>query len=77
MTSDEFAARIATARDAGRGGLGFVIGGADGHDLLLARADWRLSFGALTLPHQLVRVLLMEQLYRAMTILAGHPYHRA
>ncbi len=78
MTSEAFAARLASARDAGRAGLSFAIGGADGHDAaLMARADWQLSFGALTLPHQLVRALLLEQLYRAMTILAGHPYHRA
>jgi hypothetical protein len=51
-----------------------IIGGPDGLDpAIRARADLILSFGALTLPHQLVRVLVMEQLYRALTILAGHP----
>ena len=56
----------------------FVIGGADGlAQSLIERARLRLAFGAATWPHQLVRVMLLEQLYRAGTILAGHPYHRA
>jgi 23S rRNA (pseudouridine1915-N3)-methyltransferase len=56
----------------------FVIGGPDGlGERILAAADRRISFGRLTWPHQIVRVLLAEQLYRAMTILSGHPYHRA
>jgi 23S rRNA (pseudouridine1915-N3)-methyltransferase len=55
-----------------------VIGGPDGLDpVLRQRADLIVSFGALTLPHQIVRVLVVEQLYRALTIIAGHPYHRA
>jgi 23S rRNA (pseudouridine1915-N3)-methyltransferase len=75
--SQAFAEQLATWRDAGQRSAAFVIGGADGLDPgLLASADARLSFGAMTLPHQLVRVLLAEQIYRAMTILAGHPYHR-
>ncbi len=54
-----------------------VIGGPDGLDApLRAEADLVLSFGAMTWPHQLVRVMAMEQLYRAVTILSGHPYHR-
>ena len=54
-----------------------MIGGADGLDPLLRSKALRvLSFGAMTLPHQLVRILAAEQLYRAMTILSGHPYHR-
>lgn len=58
--------------------LAFVIGGADGlHDRCLDAADRRWSLSALTLPHMLVRVIVAEQLYRAWTLLAGHPYHRA
>lgn len=78
LTSEVFAGRIAAARDAGAAAATLVIGGADGLDeSIRARADLTLAFGALTLPHQLVRVLALEQLYRAMTIIAGHPYHRA
>jgi 23S rRNA (pseudouridine1915-N3)-methyltransferase len=56
----------------------FVIGGADGlAPTLFERAKLRLAFGAATWPHQFVRIMLLEQLYRAGTILAGHPYHRA
>jgi 23S rRNA (pseudouridine1915-N3)-methyltransferase len=78
LTSEAFAARIAGWRDNGRTGISFVIGGPDGLDARVRReADLVVSFGALTLPHQLVRVLVVEQLYRALTILAGHPYHRA
>jgi 23S rRNA (pseudouridine1915-N3)-methyltransferase len=77
LTSEAFAQRIAGWRDQGRA-VTFVIGGPDGLDgRVRAAADLVLSFGALTLPHQLVRVLVVEQLYRALTILAGHPYHRA
>jgi 23S rRNA (pseudouridine1915-N3)-methyltransferase len=55
----------------------FVIGAADGlADSLRQRADLKLAFGTATWPHQLVRIMLLEQLYRAATILAGHPYHR-
>ncbi len=76
--SDAFATRIAAARDAGTASASLVIGGADGlADEIRAAAGLTLAFGALTIPHQLVRVLALEQLYRTMTILAGHPYHRA
>jgi 23S rRNA (pseudouridine1915-N3)-methyltransferase len=55
-----------------------MIGGPDGlADTLSDKADLRLAFGAATWPHQLVRAMLLEQLYRAATILSGHPYHRA
>jgi 23S rRNA (pseudouridine1915-N3)-methyltransferase len=55
----------------------FAIGGPDGHeDRLRGRATLLWSFGALTWPHQMVRIMLAEQLYRATTILSGHPYHR-
>lgn len=78
LSSEDFAQSIAAWRDEGRAALSCIVGGPDGLDpALRAGAHLVLSFGALTLPHQLVRVLAMEQLYRALTILAGHPYHRA
>lgn len=78
LSSTELAARIASLRDAGQRTLVFAIGGPDGHDpVVRARADWLLSFGAATWPHQFVRIMLAEQLYRASTILSGHPYHRS
>jgi 23S rRNA (pseudouridine1915-N3)-methyltransferase len=77
LTSADFAALVGGARDAGRDVV-LVIGGPDGVDEgLRARADALLSLGPMTLPHQLVRVLVAEQVYRATTILSGHPYHRA
>jgi 23S rRNA (pseudouridine1915-N3)-methyltransferase len=76
-SSAALAARIAGLRDAGLRDLALVIGGANGLDpSLRAEATAVLSFGAMTMPHQLVRVLALEQLYRVTTILAGHPYHR-
>jgi 23S rRNA (pseudouridine1915-N3)-methyltransferase len=78
LSSVEFAKRLAALRDAGMSHLAFVIGGPDGHgETVLAAARQTLSLGAMTLPHGLARVLLAEQLYRAVTILSGHPYHRA
>ena len=65
-------------RDAGRPAAVFCIGGADGlGPELRGRADLTVAFGTATWPHQFVRIMLLEQLYRAATILAGHPYHRA
>ncbi|WP_049623312.1 23S rRNA (pseudouridine(1915)-N(3))-methyltransferase RlmH [Frateuria defendens] len=76
-SSEELAAQLAQWRMGGRD-LAFLIGGPDGHaPEVLARADQRWSLGPLTLPHMLVRLVLAEQLYRAATIVAGHPYHRA
>ena len=78
MSSPDFADLIAGWRDAGRQDAAFVIGGADGLDPAFRdRADATLSFGAMVWPHLLVRVMLAEQLYRAASILAGSPYHRA
>jgi len=78
VASEAFAQHLAGWRDGGRAGVNFVIGGPDGlGPVVRTKADLVLSFGSLTLPHQLVRVLVVEQLYRALTILAGHPYHRA
>ncbi len=77
-SSEKFAAMLSNMRDEGVGGAAFLIGGADGHgDDIKTRAARTLSFGAATWPHMLVRVMLAEQLYRAMTILSGHPYHRS
>ncbi|TVR06109.1 MAG: 23S rRNA (pseudouridine(1915)-N(3))-methyltransferase RlmH [Salinarimonadaceae bacterium] len=77
-TSAEFAGMIARERDSGLPGLAFVIGGPDGLDQSLrARAKAVISFGSLTMPHQIVRALVAEQIYRALTIMSGHPYHRA
>lgn len=78
LGSEEIAARLGKWRDAGRPAINFMIGGADGlSPAVKSGADLVLSFGAATWPHQLVRIMLLEQLYRAVTILAGHPYHRA
>jgi 23S rRNA (pseudouridine1915-N3)-methyltransferase len=78
VTSHAFAATLAKWRDGGAAGVVFAIGGADGHGAaVLDRAGLRLAFGTMTWPHRLVRVMLAEQLYRAVTILSGHPYHRA
>ncbi|MGA7546047.1 MAG: 23S rRNA (pseudouridine(1915)-N(3))-methyltransferase RlmH [Methyloceanibacter sp.] len=77
MSSEAFAQALAKVRDEGARTLAFLIGGADGlGQEALVRADRRLSLGALTLPHGLARIVLAEQIYRAATILAGHPYHR-
>jgi len=77
LTSRAFAARIAAWQRQGRSELVFLIGGPEGLDpALLDRADLVLALGRMTWPHRFVRVLLAEQLYRAATIQAGHPYHR-
>lgn len=77
LSSEAFANQIARWRDDGAGDAVFMIGGADGHDqALAAKADLIMAFGKATFPHMLVRTMLVEQIYRAMTILAGHPYHR-
>ena len=76
-TSQEWAADIARARDAAHAAYVVVIGGPDGLSPgLRAKARRVVSFGAMTWPHQLVRVMAGEQLYRALSILSGHPYHR-
>jgi 23S rRNA (pseudouridine1915-N3)-methyltransferase len=77
LDSRAFAERIVRWRDDGAGGLTFAIGGPDGHGpALLQKSTLRLAFGPMTWPHQLARIMLAEQLYRAVTILSGHPYHR-
>lgn len=76
-SSEDLAAQLANWRMAGRD-LVFLIGGPDGlAGPALARADQRFSLGTLTLPHMLVRLILAEQLYRAVSLLGNHPYHRA
>ncbi len=75
--SDQLAAQLSAWRANDSPAVGFIIGGADGFaPSLRDKANLRLSFGAATWPHQLVRVMLLEQIYRATTILTGHPYHR-
>ena len=77
LDSGAIAGALRSWRDAGRPAAVLVIGGADGLGAeLKRRADLTLAFGAATWPHQLVRIMLLEQLYRAVTILSGHPYHR-
>jgi 23S rRNA (pseudouridine1915-N3)-methyltransferase len=77
LRSADFAARLERWRDDGIRELRFLIGAADGHDeALRAEADLLMSFGPATWPHLLVRTMLAEQLWRAVSILANHPYHR-
>jgi len=77
LTSEAFAAQITRWRADGVADLAFLIGGADGlADTVRSRAGLVLSLGPMTWPHLLVRGMLLEQLYRAQQILAGHPYHR-
>jgi len=78
IDSEGIAAQISGWRAAAKPAVVFIIGGADGlSPSLRDKAQLRLSFGAATWPHQLVRAMLLEQIYRATTILTGHPYHRA
>ncbi|MEI6485349.1 MAG: 23S rRNA (pseudouridine(1915)-N(3))-methyltransferase RlmH [Sphingomonadales bacterium] len=78
LPSAELAALLGRWRDDGAREVRFLIGAADGHDApTRAQADLLLGFGRATWPHMLVRAMLAEQLYRAIAILDGHPYHRA
>ena len=77
LSSMELARKLETWRDDGKREARFLIGAADGHgEAGRAKADLLLSFGPATWPHLLVRAMLAEQLFRAMSILANHPYHR-
>jgi 23S rRNA (pseudouridine1915-N3)-methyltransferase len=78
LTSEAFARALAEVRDGGAKTMAILIGGPDGlAPAVLQAARLKVSLGAITLPHGLARIVLAEQLYRAATILAGHPYHRA
>lgn len=77
MSSAAFAQWLDVQRGSGVRRMAFLVGGADGHGAqVISRANLVLSLGPMTLPHGLARAILVEQLYRAGTILAGHPYHR-
>ena len=77
ITSEEFAAQIGRWRDGGTGTLAFFIGGPDGLDPdIKSTATHSLAFGRMTWPHRLARIMLLEQVYRSVTILVNHPYHR-
>ena len=77
LSTADLAALLEAVREAGAGELVFAIGGPDGHGAAVTeRAHRTLSLGTMTLPHGLARIVLAEQLYRAVTILSGHPYHR-
>lgn len=78
LSSEEFAALLGKWRDEGVRECRFLIGAADGHgDRARENADLLIAFGAMTWPHMLARAMLTEQLWRATSILAGHPYHRS
>jgi len=79
LSSTAFAQHLGARRDAGVKSMAMLIGGPDGHPASLTGkgAQMTLSLGPMTLPHGLARVVLVEQVYRAITILSGHPYHRA
>lgn len=78
LTSEAFSQKIGQWQDDGARDVVFIIGGADGHtDEMRKKADLLLGMGQMTWPHMLARVMLIEQIYRAQQILAGHPYHRA
>lgn len=77
FTSREFASKLSALSTQGQTDVQFLIGGADGlNDEIRKRARFLLAFGPQTWPHMMVRVMLLEQLYRAQQIIAGHPYHR-
>ena len=78
FSSVQFAKKLGDLRDDGQRDVAFIIGGADGLDeSVRKRADLLLSLGSMTWPHMLIRAMLAEQIFRAQSILAGHPYHRA
>lgn len=77
LSSTEFAGEIQAVMNSGRSHICFIIGGSDGIDESVSKmADMHLSFGRMTYPHQLMRVIFLEQLYRAFRIIRGEPYHK-
>lgn len=77
LTSEEFAKKIDTLGVQGKSSIAFVIGGSIGlGSEVLKRSDYRLSFSKMTFPHQLMRVILLEQIYRSYRIINGEPYHK-
>lgn len=77
LSSQEIAAALQNAMNAGKSTCQILLGGADGHtDTIRSHANLLLSFGKATWPHMLARIMVLEQMYRAKAILAGHPYHR-
>jgi len=77
LSSEAFSQLVDKERNNGTPAVAFVIGGPDGHGQeLLQKANLKIALGAMTWPHQIARMLLAEQIYRAITILTGHPYHR-
>lgn len=77
LTSQELAGEIGKRIDIGTSDLAFLIGGPDGHSSAVkARASLQVSMGRMTWPHRLARIMLAEQIYRSVTILLNHPYHR-
>ena len=77
LSSTEFAGEIQAVMNSGRSHICFIIGGSDGIDESVSKmADMHLSFSRLTFPHQLMRIIFLEQLYRAFRIIRGEPYHK-
>ena len=77
LSSEELAAKIARLAVEGKGQLVFIIGGSLGlSEAVMKRSDYHLSFSPMTFPHQLMRVILLEQIYRSFRINAGEPYHK-
>lgn len=77
MTSEAFAAKLDDLATYGKSKIAFIIGGSNGlSDEVLRRADFKLSFSSFTFPHQLMRLILLEQIYRAFKINRGEPYHK-
>lgn len=77
LSSEELSQKISELENSGRSRIVFIIGGPDGlHNDVLSRSDFRLSFSKMTFPHPLMRVILMEQIYRAYRIMKGEPYHK-